>query len=85
MECFELMQVLDPMIVHGPMLTRRAQINSVDLAVAVDKLSYMFEVPLHLSLAIGSLQDIKNSFTAFRASERVSCSDVEELNKGIHG
>ncbi len=52
-----------------PMLTRRAQIKNVDLAVAVDMLAYMFEVPLHLSLPIGSLQDIKNSFTAFRASE----------------
>ena len=69
MECFELMQVLDPMSVHGPMLTRRAQIKNVDLAVAVDTLVHMFEVPLHLSLPIGSLQDIKNSFTAFRASE----------------
>jgi hypothetical protein len=69
MECFELMQVLDPMIVHGPMLTRRAQIKNVDLAVAVDTLVHMFEVPLHLSSPIGSLQDIKNSFTAFRASE----------------
>jgi hypothetical protein len=68
MECFELIQVLDPMIVHGPMLTRRAQIKSVDLAVAVDMLAYMFEVPLYLSLPIGSLQDIINSFTAFRAS-----------------
>jgi hypothetical protein len=54
---------------YGPMLTKRAQIKSVDLAVAVDMLAYMFEVPLHLSLPIGSLQDIKNSFTAFRASE----------------
>ena len=69
MECFELMQVLDPMIVHGPMLTRRTQINSVDLAMAVDKLAYMFEAHLHLSLVIGSLQDIKNAFTAFRVSQ----------------
>jgi hypothetical protein len=69
MECFELMQVLDPMIVHGPMLTRRTQINSVDLAVAVDKLAYMFEAPLNSSLVIGSLQDIKNAFTAFRVSQ----------------
>jgi hypothetical protein len=51
------------------MLTRRAQIKNVDLAVAVDTLVHMFEVPLHLSSPIGSLQDIKNSFTAFRASE----------------
>ena len=67
MECFKLMQVLDPSVVHGP--TRRHQIGSIDLAVAVANLAFMFEVPLHSSTAIDSIEDIKNSFTAFRASD----------------
>jgi hypothetical protein len=29
----------------------------------------MFEVPLHSSTAIDSIEDIKNSFTAFKASD----------------
>ncbi len=63
------MQVLDPSVVHGP--TRRHQIGSIDLAVAVAvaNLAFMFEVPLHSSTAIESIEDIKNSFAAFRASD----------------
>jgi hypothetical protein len=80
MECFKLMQVLDPMIVHGPMLNRRNQIDGVDLALVVADLANIFEIPLFMSSCIGTLEDIKNSFTAFRASE-VAATLWKDLTK----
>jgi hypothetical protein len=66
MECFQLMQVLDPNVVHGPL--RRNKIGSDDLPVAVDKLVKMFEVPLHASGCV-SPAAVSNAFILFRASD----------------
>lgn len=71
MESFRLMQVIDPMVVHGPL--RRQKIGDDDLAVVVGKLLHIFEVPLHVA-GFASLQQIQNCFTSFRTSE--VCSDL---------
>ena len=71
MECFRLMQVIDPSIVHGPL--RRQQIGADDLAVVVVKVLHIFEVPLHVS-GFASKEEIQNCFTIFRTSE--ICSDL---------
>ena len=68
------------MIVHGPVLNRRNQIDGVDLALVVADLAYIFEIPLLMSSCIGTLEDIKNSFTAFRASE---VAETETLWKDL--
>ena len=73
MEMFRLFQVLDPSVVHGPIL--RNYIGRTDLASAVSELLWHFEIPLHLSLSGKySTEEIKNSFTAFRTSE--VCEDL---------
>ena len=65
---FRLFQVLDPSVVHGPML--RNYIGRTNLASAVSELLSLFEIPLHLSSSGKySTEEIKNSFTAFRTSE----------------
>jgi hypothetical protein len=70
---FRLLQVLDPSVVHGP--TRRHLIGSVSLASAASDLLSIFEIPIHLSLLReDSVEEIKNSFTAFRSSE--ACADI---------
>ena len=75
MECFKLMQVLDPTVIHGPL--RRTQIGDADLTIVVHKLVHMFEVPLHASGCI-TPEAVKNSFILFRASE-VCCDLWKEL------
>jgi len=73
MEVFQLFQVLDPSVVHGP--TRRHSIGSNDLAVIVSDLLLVFEIPLHLSVSTKyTISDMKNAFTAFRTSE--ACADI---------
>jgi hypothetical protein len=69
MAVFQLLQVLDPSIVHGTM--RRQCIGTKDLAAATAELLCVFEVPLHTSLAskYSIMMDIKNAFTTFRSSE----------------
>jgi hypothetical protein len=73
MEVFQLFQVLDPSVVHGP--TRRHSIGSNDLAVIFSDLLLVFEIPLHLSVSTKyTISDMKNAFTAFRTSE--ACADI---------
>ena len=68
MAVFQLLQVLDPSIVHGTM--RRQRIGTKDIAEAAGEILHIFEVPLHTSLASKySTMDIKNAFTTFRSSE----------------
>jgi hypothetical protein len=69
-QCFKLMQVLGPTVVHGPL--RRNQIGNDDLTVVVANLVKMFEVPLHAAGCV-SPEAVKNSFILFRASD--VCSD----------
>jgi hypothetical protein len=77
MAVFQLLQVLDPSIVHGTL--RRQRIGTKDLPAAAAELLSVFEVPLHTSLASKySIMDIKNSFTAFRHSE--VCADIWEVH-----
>jgi hypothetical protein len=73
MEVFRLLQVLDPSVVHGP--TCRNLIGSVSLASAASDLLSIFEIPIHLSLSAKySVEEIKNSFTAFRSSD--VCAEI---------
>ena len=77
MEVFRLFQVLDPSVVHGPMM--RNFLGRTDVASAVSELLSIFEIPLHLSLAGKySTEEIKNSCTAFRTSE--VCEDLWKLH-----
>ena len=77
MHIFKLMQVIDPSIVHGPL--RRQLIGTDDLVVVVGHLLHIFEIPVHTA-EIASLEEIKNSFVAFRASE--FCADLwKEITK----
>jgi hypothetical protein len=77
MEVFRLFQVLDPSVVHGPMM--RNFIGRTDVASAVSELLSIFEIPLHLSLSGKySTEAIKNSFTAFRTSE--ACENLWKLH-----
>ena len=71
MESFRLMQVIDPMVVQGPL--PRQKIGVDDLAVVVGKLLHTFEVSLHVA-GFASLEQIQNCFTIFRVSEL--CSDL---------
>ncbi len=71
MESFRFMQVIDPMVVQGPL--PRQKIGADDLAVAVGKLLHTFEVSLHVA-GFASLQQIQNCFSIFRASE--ICRDL---------
>ncbi len=48
--------------------------------MVVTDLAYIFEIPLLMSSCIGTLEDIKNSFTAFRASE-VAATLWKDLTK----
>jgi hypothetical protein len=73
MAVFQLLQVLDPTIIHGAM--QRHRIGSKNLADAVAELLSVFEVPLYTSLAgKHSIEEIKNAFTAFRSSEY--CAEI---------
>jgi hypothetical protein len=73
MDVFRLFQVLDPSVVHGP--TRRHVIGNADLASAASDLLSIFEIPVYQSLSGKySVEEIKNSFTAFRSSE--ACADI---------
>jgi hypothetical protein len=65
------MQVIDPMVVQGPL--PRQKIGADDLAVVVGKLLHTFEVPLHVA-GFTSLEQIQNCFTIFCASKL--CSDL---------
>ena len=68
MDVFRLFQVLDPSVVHGP--TRRHVIGNADLASAASDLLSIFEIPVYQSLSRKySVEEIKNSFTAFRSTE----------------
>ena len=81
MHIFKLMQVIDPSIVHGPL--RRQLIGTDDLVVVVGHLLHIFEIPVHTA-EIASLEEIKNSFVAFRASE--FCADLwKEMTKDYAG
>ncbi len=77
MQCFKLMQVLYPTVVHGPL--RRNQIGNDDLTVVVANLVKMFEVPLHAA-GCSSPEAIKNSFILYRASD--VCSDLWKEVRG---
>ncbi len=58
---------------HGPL--RRELIGTETLAVVVEQLLHIFEIPLHTSgLACLALEDIKNSFVVFKVSGL--CADV---------
>ena len=82
MEVFRLLQVLDPSVVHGP--TRRHLIGSVTLASAASDLLSIFEIPIHLSLSRKfSVEEITNSFTAFRSSE--ACADIWKTTVARYG
>ena len=60
-------------MVHGPL--RRELIGTETLAVVVEQLLHIFEIPLHTSgLACLALEDIKNSFVVFKVSGL--CADV---------
>jgi hypothetical protein len=61
---FKLMQVLDPNVVHG--VLRRKLIGTESLASVVDQLLHIFEIPLYTSGL--RIEEIKNSFVAFKAS-----------------
>ena len=64
---FKLMQVLDPNMVHG--VLRRELIGTESLASVVDQLLHIFEIPLYTSgQACLRIEEIKNSFVAFKAS-----------------
>jgi hypothetical protein len=66
MECFQIMQVLDPIVVDGSFsASRRHQIGGRDVAVVVNDLLTMFELPLHFCPAVGSKEGVQNSFTVF--------------------
>jgi hypothetical protein len=81
MHIFKLMQVIDPSIVHGPL--RRQLIGTDDLIVVVGHLLHIFEIPVHTA-EIALLEEIKNSFVAFRASE--FCADLwKEMKKYYAG
>ena len=70
---FKLMQVLDPSVVHG--VLRRELIGTDSLAVVVEKLLHIFEIPLHTSgMACLSTEEIKNSFVVFNVS--ALCGDL---------
>ncbi len=56
----------DPSFVHGVM--PRTHIGRLELADAVAQLTNLFEIPLYVAQR-WSIEDIKNSFTAFKASE----------------
>ena len=73
MHAFELMQVLDPSVLHGPF--QRQNIGNNDLAVVVERLLHIFEIPLYTSgLASLSLEEIRNSFVIHRVSRL--CADL---------
>ncbi len=75
MAVFQLLQVLDPSIIHGAM--RRHRISTKDLADVAAELLYVFEVPLYTSLAgKHSIEEIKNAFTAFRQMFGVLCRNL---------
>ena len=59
MQCFKLMQVLDPIVVHGPL--QRNQIGNDDLTIVVANLIKMFEIPLYAS-GCTTPEAVKNSF-----------------------
>ena len=58
--------MVDPSFVHGVM--PRTHIGRLELADAVAQLTHLFEIPLYVAQR-WSIEDIKNSFTAFKASE----------------
>ena len=60
------LEVVDPSFVHGVM--PRTHIGRLVLADAVAQLTHLFEIPLYVAQR-WSIEDIKNSFTAFKASE----------------
>jgi hypothetical protein len=60
------LEVVDPSFVHGVM--PRTHIDRLELADAVAQLTHLFEIPLYVAQR-WSIEDIKNSFTAFKASE----------------
>ena len=60
------LEVVDPSFVHGVM--PRTHIGRLELADAVAQLTHLFEIPLYVAQR-WSIEDIKNSFTAFKASE----------------
>jgi hypothetical protein len=59
-------------------LLRRQLIGTDDLIVVVGHLPHIFEIPVHTA-KIASLEEIKNSFVAFRASEFWLCRFMERL------
>ena len=59
--------MVDPSFVHGVM--PRTHIGRLELADAVAQLTHMFDIPLNVAQR-WSIEDIKNSFTAFKASDR---------------
>jgi hypothetical protein len=77
MQCFKLMQVLDPTVVHGPL--QRNQIGNDDLTIVVANLIKMFEIPLYAS-GCTTPEAVKNSFILFRASN--VCSDLWKEVRG---
>ncbi len=81
MKYFKLMQILDPALVHGPL--QRDKIGTDDLAVVVQNLLHIFEIPLHGS-GLALPEEIKNSFTVFRTSD--VCADLwKETTKAYAG
>ena len=73
MYVFQMMQVLDPEVVHGPL--KRDHIGADDLAVVVKHLIHLFEIPLYTSgHAALRPEEIKNSFVVYRVSSL--CADL---------